>query len=161
MANRNLLAGASALLLFASAGQALSQDATEPPQDEERHLSILIQEELYILELGIGVYIDVRCFGPSRPTGDPAGVEGPRQPDEDARDSQPPDGVSLGPCGISDGQSRVHRLLDRLDVTRDMAAELKVLLERELRERIEDKIKSAIDDRIRSNRENAESGGNR
>lgn len=124
MTQRTLLtAAASALSLFLSAGPAL-------PQEAEPTLPILIQgDDLYLLQLGIGVSVEVVC--------------------REATWQETPDGVAdLGPCGKLDGETRVHRLLDELRVTRDLAQEMKERLEQALRERIAERIRRRVEEGI-------------
>ena len=141
MTQGTLVTAASAALLFLSAGQARSQ---ETARDEER-LPILIQEDLYLLQLGIAVDVEVRC-NPSEDT------RGGREMGETADRG----GVAvasvgyadLGPCGMVDGETRVHRLLEDLQVRSDLAQAMKESLEQALRERIEQRIRDNITDRV-------------
>lgn len=154
----------SALVLLATVGQALSQETIRDAQQsqvEEPPLPILIQDDLYILELGIGVGIEVRCFEPSGGTNVVDGTQASQETDDNADGDSSGKGALLGPCGSLDGRSRAHRLLDELRVASDLAAEIKVLMERALRESIERRIKGNIDQRLRDNRANARAGGNR
>lgn len=128
MTQRTLLtAAASALSLFLSAGPALPQ---ETAQEAEPTLPILIQgDDLYLLQLGIGVSVEVVC--------------------REATWQETPDGFAdLGPCGKLDGETRVDRLLDELRVTRDLAQEMKERLEQALRERIAERIRRRVEEGI-------------
>ena len=141
MTQRTLVMVASAALLFLSAGEALSQ---ETAQDEDP-LPILIQEDLYLLQLGIAVDVEVRCNPSedgrgSRETGETEGRGGLAVASVGYAD--------LGPCGMIDGETRVHRLLDDLQVRTDLAQAMKESLEQALRERIEQRIRDNITDRI-------------
>lgn len=127
MTQGTLLTAASAALLILSAGQARSQ---ETAQEADPPLPILIQgDDLYLLQLGIGVSVEVVC--------------------REATWQETPDGVAdLGPCGKLEGETRVHRLLDELQVTGDLAAEMKNRLEQALRERIAERIRRRVEDGI-------------
>lgn len=119
-----LLAGA----LLASAGTAFSQG----PEAPEVPLPILVQEDLYILELGIGVTLEVRCL-------ESTGVPAPASPRA---------GDPLGPCGIADGKSRLLQLLAELQIASDLAEAMKVNLEEEMRRRIDQEVQDNIQERI-------------
>ena len=155
---KTVLASASAMLVLATAGQLLSQ-GVETLQDAEPPLPILIQEDLYILELGIGIALEVRCLEPSGRITEVQGVEDSPEAERDASDTEPAEGALLGPCGVVDGQTKVHRLLERLRVEADLAAEIKALMEEELRGRIQDKVREHINQRIRENKSNTNMGG--
>ena len=164
MMKKILVTGTSVLMLLAPVGQAVSQETgqgAERSQDEAPPLPILIQDDLYILELGIGIDVEVRCFEPFGRTSDLEGTGGQETADDNTNADPSRKGLLLGPCGSPDGRSRAHRLLDQLQVRSDLAAEIKVLMERALRETIERRIKDNIDQRIRENRANANAGGNR
>ena len=120
-----LVTAVSAALLVLSAGQARSQ---ETAQEAEPSLPILIQgDDLYLLQLGIGVSVEVVC---REATWEETEV------------------ADLGPCGMLEGETRVHRLLDELQVTRDLAQAMKERLEQALRERIAEKIRRRVEDGI-------------
>ena len=141
MMSKILLTGTVAMFLSVSAGQALSQETSQ----DASPLPILIQEDLYILELGIGVSVEVRCFEASMEQG----VPGSRDAEGAGDDSELAEGALSGPCGMIDGQTRVHRLLDELQVTSDLAAEMKVRMEQALRKKIEQRIRDNIAERVR------------
>ena len=126
MRQGTLVTTVSAALLVLSAGQARSQ---ETAQEAEPSLPILIQgDDLYLLQLGIGVSVEVVCR------------EATWEETEVAAD--------IGPCGRLEGETRVHRLLDELQVTRDLAQAMKERLEQALRERIAERIRRRVEDGI-------------
>ena len=98
----------------------------------------MVVEDLYVLELGLRVTVEVRCIEPTA---------------ADVVDGLIEEPSTLGPCGIVNGRTRVHHLLDELQIAEDLEAEIQSRLEREVRERIEHRIRGNISNRIRGQRD--------
>lgn len=151
-----LLFGTGAvLLLLASAGPSVAQtteDGANQSQRADQFVPILVNDDLFILELGVGIDLEMRCGDQEAQTaGMAAAGAGPEQSEENNSAAEQPDAVQLG-CDAHGLRFKAERLLQQLGITSDLAAGIKELMERKLREEIVERVKENIEERLRERR---------
>ncbi len=145
----------AALLLLASAGPAVAQtteDEESQSQRADQFVPIVVHDDFFILELGIGIDLEMRCGDQEAETaGEEVTGAGLEQLEEDSGVAEQPDGVRLG-CDAHGLQVKAERLLRQLGITSDLAARIKERMERKLREEIVGRVKEHIEERLRERR---------
>ena len=150
-----LRGGLSATLLLLSLASAGSQAIAQTAEDVEgqsrpadQFVPILVHEDLFILELGVGIDLEMRC-GDQDVQVAGASVTG-------AGSEQPAEGTNAaGQLGCETNGLRVkaEQLLNQLGIKSDLAAGIKELMERKLREEIVGRIKEQIEQRLEERRQ--------
>lgn len=145
----------AALLLLASAGPAVAQ-TTEDGEDQSQRagqfVPIVVHDDLFILELGVGIDLEMRCGDQeAQTTGAAVADAGPEQSEENGGAAEQPDGIQPS-CDAHGLRVKAERLLQQLGITSDLAAGIKDLMERKLREEIVGRVKEHIEERLRERR---------
>ena len=140
------------LLLFPSAGrQAIAQTAEDVDgqlQRADQFVPILVHEDLFILELGVGIDLEMRCGDQDvEAAGGSVTGAGSEQPAEDTNAEE-----QLG-CEANGLRVKAEQLLQQLGIKSDLAARIKELMERALREEIVGRVREQIEERLRERRQ--------